>query len=473
MNDKLTQPARSGHLLELLILAFGILAGAGFFSTAQFDDFLGYTVVLFAAMLPAALWIRSGIGGIPIFPTGAILYWVYCGLPSLRGVGEKAGYTSQHVLEADLLISLFLVAATIAWSRFLRPPRNKKNKPPPVSAINGKKAVLSLVAIGLSAGVAYFVIIYSNINMGSIQGIIRAVLLAPMILACYLLGYGKAKGMFSSIQWIAALGALFVVLILQLGGLQLIAGVTEMSAGLAGYVFTAKRIPWVAAVLVMVLVSILQAGKAEIRDRYANINVTGQGTLTLASDWFSTGLNVITKNTKHASVADRASLLEQVIRVQQWTPERVPYLYGESYTYLPSMIVPRIFNPNRAPTQVVMGLLDVRYHFLTKHDTLTTAVGINFVPEAFANFGYTGVAIIGALFGIFTGYFMQISVGREATSLPTLLAITAMVDIINMEADVSYMVTTFFQSSIAIIVFYYGLQFAFGRRKPALANSRA
>jgi hypothetical protein len=128
------------------------------------------------------------------------------------------------------------------------------------------------------------------------------------------------------------------------------------------------------------------------------------------------------------------------------------------------MIVPRVFNPDRAPTQVVMSLLDVRYGFLTREATLRTAVGVNIVPEAFANFGYIGVAIIAMIFGVFTGYLAQISSGREATSLPTLLAIAAMVTVIDMEADLSYLFTTFFQSAIAIAVFYYGLRFVFGNQ---------
>ena len=465
--------ARRQPLLEMVLFGFAVMIGVGFVYATRFEDFLAYSVVLLAAIAPIALWLRSGAGGIPIFPTCAGLYWLYYGLPALRGVGEQSGYSPAHVLDADVTVALFLFVATLVWSQFLRPRRSGNLALPSNNAMN-RRAVTYLVMIGFGMGLAFYLLIYSSFVgiLGSALGVIRAVLLAPLLLACYLLGYGKAKGMFSSGQWIMALVILAITLMLQVGGLQLISGITELAAALAGYVYTARRIPWVAALIVGGLISVLQAGKAEIRDQYANVNVSAVATPALVSKWFVMGFDAITKNTHHASVSDRASLLPQMIRVQAWTPERVPYMNGESYTYLPAMLVPRIINPNRASTQVVMNLLDVRYGFLTQHETKSTAVGINIVPEAFANFGYAGVVIIGIILGLFSGYFTRISIGEEATSLPALFSIAAMVTLINMEADMSYMLATFFQAAIAVSVFYFGLRYVFDMKpvQPATGN---
>jgi hypothetical protein len=457
----------TNRMIELLGLGFVFLTGAALFYSARVEDFFGTTIVLFAAMLPVALWINSRSGGIPIFPTAAILYWIYFGLPTFRGVGERDGYSPQHVLDADFAVALFLFVATAVWFRFLRPQRSAKPKAAATSQAIDSRAVLTLVAIGLGLGSSFYLLTYSSYSgaFGSAIGILRAVLTAPLLLACYFLGYGRAKGMFSTLQWIVALVALTFILVLQTGGLQLIACVTEVGAGLLGYIYTARRIPWITVILFAALVSVFQAGKAVMRDQYANVNITGSMTPQLVSNWFTTGLSAMqTNGGGNHSVAERASLLDQLIRVMVWTPDRVSYLDGETYTYFPSMIVPRVLNPDRAPAQVVMRLLDVRYGFLTREATLQTAVGVNIVPEAFANFGYIGVAIIAVIFGVFTGYLAQISIGREATSLPTLLAIAAMVTVIDMEADLSYLFTTFFQSAIAIAVFYYGLRFAFGNQ---------
>jgi hypothetical protein len=255
----------------------------------------------------------------------------------------------------------------------------------------------------------------------------------------------------------------------QIGGMVLITGITEVVAALIGYVYTARKVPWITVLLMTAGLSVFQAGKAIMRVRYNDVNMTAAVTPVLFAQWFEVGLEVLQSQTKHADVADRASLLPQMIRIQQWTPSRVPYLEGETYTYLPAMLVPRIINPNRAATQIVMNMLDVRYGFLTREQTKETAVGVNIVPEAFANFGYIGVGILAILFGLFTGYFTRLSLGRDATSLPTLLAIAVLVTVIDLEADLSYLVSMLYQTCLAVAVFHYGLHFVFGMRRSAIA----
>lgn len=460
---------KSGRLLEFLGIGFVLLLGLGYFYSPEFEDFLGYALILFAAVIPAAIWINSNSGGIPIFPAVAVLYWVYFGIPTMRGVGERAGYSPQHVLSADISVAIFLAVATATWFRLLKPPRTTKREIRTNFSMD-KRPVIALVTIGLGMGLSYYALTFSGFasSMGSVNGIIRAVLLAPMILACYFLGYGSAKRMFTGTQWVIAVTVLVAILLLQLSGQQIVTEATEVGAALMGYTYTARRIPWIIVLVVAVTVSVLQAGKAEIRARYMGVTMTAQMTPAMVTSWFATGISTISSNARHSSLADRAALLTQIIRIEQWTPDKVPYLEGETYSYLPSMLVPRILNPGRLPVQVVMALLDVRYGFLTREQTSSTAVGVNIVCEAFANFGYLGIIAIGALFGVVTGYFTRISSNREATSLPTLLAIATMVTLLDLEADLSYLATTLFQSSVAIVVFYYGLRFVFGKRQPVV-----
>jgi len=459
----------SRHLLELLIGGFVVLLAMGYFYSPEFEDFLGYAAILFAAVVPSAIWINSNSGGMPIFPAAALLYWVYFGVPTMRGVGESAGYSPQHVLDADLVVALFLIAGTVTWSQIFRPSRKPKRETAASFSTN-KRAVIALIAIGLGMGISYYALIFSSFAslMGNANGIIRAVLLGPMVLACYFLGYGTAKKMFSGTQWTMIVTVLVAILLFQLGGQQIVTEATEVGAVLMGYTYTARRMPWVIILVMAVVISVLQAGKGEIRARYMGVTLTAQATPEMVANWFEAGIDTISNNKQHNSITDRAALLTQIIRIQQWTPDKVPYLEGETYTYLPSMLVPRIFNPNRSSSQVVMALLDVRYGFLSRDQTANTAVGVNILCEAFANFGYLGAIAIGALFGLFTGYFTRISSNREATSLPTLFAIAAMVTVLDLEADLSYLLTTFFQSSVAILALYAALRLAFGTGRPAL-----
>ena len=463
MNSAHAHRASNLRLFQLVALGILFLVGYGYFEAARFEDFLAYTIVLFAAAAPIVVWIQFGAPGIPILTTTASLYWIYFGVPALRGVGEAQGYSPADVVNANLTVALFLGVATIAWAGFLRRPKIRAG-----NETMDNRAVLYLVIMGLGLGVIFYIAIYANLAgaAGSAFGILRAITAAPMLLACYLMGYGKAKKAFTDVQWLLALLLLSVTLLLQTGSLLLIGGITEIAALTAGYVYTAKRVPWIAGLVVIAIVSILQAGKADMRDRYANTTITIQIMPQLFTEWFQIGIKDLTSDTVQASsVADRASLLNQMIRVQQWTPERVPYLNGETYTYMPAMLVPRLINPNRSPTQIVMNLLDVRYGFLSVEQTKVTAVGVNMVPEAYANFGYIGVLLIGLVFGGFTGYFTSLSIGRSATALPTLLAIATTLAVIDMEADLSYLASVLFQSFLGITAFYSGVTFIFNPRR--------
>jgi hypothetical protein len=195
--------------------------------------------------------------------------------------------------------------------------------------------------------------------------------------------------------------------------------------------------------IVGAIVSVLQAGKADMRDRYANTTITIQIMPQLFVEWFQIGMNDLTSNTAQTnSVTDRASLINQLIRVQLWTPERVPYLNGETYMYMPSMLVPRLINPDRSATQIVMNLLDVRYGFLSMEQTKATV-------------------LIGLVFGVLTGYFTALSIGRSATALPTLLAIATTIIFTDLEADLSYLASVLFQTFMGITAFYFGITFLF------------
>jgi hypothetical protein len=266
MNSAHAHRASNVRLFQLVALGVLFLVGYGYFETARFEDFLAYAVVLFAAAAPVVVWIQFGAPGIPILPTSAALYWIYFGVPALRGVGEAQGYSPVDVLNANLTVALFLAVATMAWAGFLRRPKITAG-----NEVMNNRAVLYLVMMGLSLGVIFFIAIYANLAgvAGAAFGILRAITAAPMLLACYLMGYGKAKKAFTDVQWLLALLLLSVTLILQTGSLLLIGGITEIAALTAGYVYTAKRVPWIAGLAVIAIVSVLQAGKADKRDRYA------------------------------------------------------------------------------------------------------------------------------------------------------------------------------------------------------------
>jgi len=100
--------------------------------------------------------------------------------------------------------------------------------------------------------------------------------------------------------------------------------------------------------------------------------------------------------------ATRFDQLHKFAYVLQLTPAVVPYFGGASYSYLLYGWIPRFLWPDKPVASDVTHLFDRSYNL---HVTLSssdgTNIGIGQLPEAYANFGVLGVAVVMFLQGIF------------------------------------------------------------------------
>ena len=101
----------SRNLLRLVALGYVVLALAGLFSI----DPYAYLLVLTAAALPIAFWVRAGAIGIPVFPIIAALYYLFYALPILRN--HVLFFTNAEIDYAAETVAIFLVCATAAFAR--------------------------------------------------------------------------------------------------------------------------------------------------------------------------------------------------------------------------------------------------------------------------------------------------------------------------------------------------------------------
>jgi hypothetical protein len=251
---------------------------------------------------------------------------------------------------------------------------------------------------------------------------------------------------------------LSIIVVLSWTSLFLVSGIIYCIALLFGYVITCKRIPWAFLLAAAVVVVVLQAGKDEMRSKYWGNESSSEIYLFQApgimAEWGEAGFGAMTSKENYDSVIDRAALLNLLLRVQHLAPDYVPLLEGESYAVLPEMMVPRFIDPEKISSQTAMGMLNVRFGFQTAEDTENTAIGWGLIAEAYANFGRAGVVGVGVLLGLLVGFFERWSTGAPILSLPGLVAITGMMQLVNLEADAAGLMTSLTQSMFAIWIFY-------------------
>lgn len=449
----------SGKLLRLVALAYVVLAIVGLFSI----DPYAYLLVLTAAALPIMLWVRAGAIGIPVFPIIAALYYVFYALPILRD--HVLFFTNPEIDRAAETVSLFLVCATAAYALVTRNVTSRHFVDR--STVFLDRHVPRLIILGLGVGAVFniFVMIHVFDSVGPYLEVLRSFALTLSSVSAYLLGYARARRMLRWSRWLQAVVLLGVITIASVISLFLIGVLTILACAFLGYIVAGRRIPWVTVISCVAVLGVLHSGKGEMRAKYWGTYTANQITLTAAPEvlyhWFRVGFDNIMAGDRAGgdNIVDRASLLHMVMRVQRKTPDEIPYFEGATYELFPKMIVPRMFNPDKVASQRALQILSIRYGLQTEESALSTTIGWGLVAEAYANFGLGGVIAIGILYGLLTGGFMRWSAFSPTLSIPNLVTIAATANFVNVEADMSYLLTNLAHTIFAAAIGFAVLRF--------------
>ena len=463
-------------------------------------DPIAYMCITIPVLVAPFLWVSSGAFGIPVLPVISALSYVYYAMPLLSG-NTLAVYRPEDLVWAALSVGLFLTTASLAAWPFMGDGRGRNKLPPTIRApgkarLIGTRSVNNLASndelyrlifIGLAAGILYYMALASGFAsyLGTTIGVVRSVAVTLTSLACYLTGFARGAGLLTGQRWFAALAGFLLVTALSMSGLFLVGGAVNIAAALLGYVLAAKRIPWIMLGSVFAILSILNAGKLNVRSEYwdrdnqslKNSSITQVPGMMV--DWFAAGIGgtvskaLGSRQPESSSLLERTSLLHMVLAVQEATPSIIPYLEGGTYALLPSMLVPRFLQPDKTESQAGLNLLSVRYGRQRAEDTYKTTLGWGMVAEAYANYGNPAVIIVGALCGAFCGMLMRLSATAGPLSLAMLIAIASTLALCNLELDVSSLVVSMLQTYGGILLFSALPRFIKRRPAPAMPFPRS
>lgn len=441
-----------------LAVGVAILVLAGFVWGNSADQLIAYLVVVAAAVLPSALWIRMGSLGIPIFPIVALVYIPYFARPALTDSALVLNYSEWEILRSALTIALFLLAATVTW-RLMAGKAYSQHRIAPDEVDASREVQLALA--GLLVGLIFHIAVISGLLawVGSFFGLVRTVAVTFVTVALFIIGITRAQGILRGKAWGMVIFGVALLIILSWSSLFLVGGVVYILAMLFGYVFVTKRVPWLLVGVALVAITVLHAGKAEMREKYWETGTNYGGVTSvmqlpgLAAEWVANGISAIATNSVEQSAIERTALLQMVLRAQRETPDRIDYLNGETYALLPAILVPRFIESDKPASQVGMDLLNRRYGLLEVEEESITAIGWGLVAEAYANYGYLGVVAMALLFGAFCGRLESWSKTAAIISLPTLLGIAVTMTLINVEADFIQVCSTLFHAFAAVLIF--------------------
>lgn len=446
------------RLQQSLTFAVCVAAAFGLFLSRDTDIFLGYMAVILSAGLPSFLWLGRGAPGIPIMPVVALAY-----IPTYAFAAfseSDSTYSSAQFLDAQLTIAAFLATASLTAgffgaARFQRAVR--------FNAYIELRDMSAKLAVGaLLFGATFQIALMFGLLewLGSAAGSAHTIAGTVTSIGCYFFGYAMATRAFRPAQLVLAIVLFAVVILMEIRTLYLYSALIDLVVVTAGYAITARRVPWLALGLGLIVAVVLSAAKSEMRERYW-VRGTGiiQGvSLAQLPDFVLSWLEKGAENIGSGRTSDdqgflrRASQLDMIMLVEDQSPRNIAFLDGATYANFPKMLVPRFIDPNKIISQENLSVLSVHYGLQTSEDKLTTTLSWGLVAEAYANFGFAGVVGAAIAFGILVGLLTSVTIGVSPISLGGLVGLASLVSLIpSIAYDFSYLLLDLLQALASVI----------------------
>jgi len=226
------------------------------------------------------------------------------------------------------------------------------------------------------------------------------------------------------------------------------------------FILGRRKVPWLPIILVLLCLLPLHYGKREMREKYWGLHQSHLVQPWEYPAWYAEWIGysfdnfnvTVSKKAETESVLERASLMHLLLMVQAKTPTNVPYLNGNTYTFIPSLLVPRILNPNKIRSHEGTYLLSIHYGLQTRADTLRTTIGWGLLNEAYANFGLSGCAGLAIILGAAYGQATRWSINTPLLSSRSLFAVLLMSFAFQSEFSAGVYVAALFQSLVPLVL---------------------
>jgi len=441
-----------GIVIAFVAMLFSLLLRAG---EVPFLTIIASIAIVSVALVPAYLWADGTVRGLPILPLHVLaLIWTY----AYPLVSEHPGVTlydpEDHFLAGGTVI-LYAVVATAVWwfvSRLSMRPRTHYL----ILASGRGFALMIITLIAASVFLSSVVGNWFELDAG-LFGIVRSGVLALTSVSLFVLGYRLGQGSLNLPQRTLFIFFAAYYIVMQLATLFLVGSVVSLASVLIGFIVGRRGIPWTVLILSSMVFVVLHLGKASMREDYWGESakpVTLRQLPGYFAQWIEYGLAEMAQpETERTSqpIFERVSLAHLLLRVQRDTPDRIPFLMGESYEMIPELLVPRIFWPEKASSHEGTTRLNVHYGIQAREDSERTTIGWGLLNEAWANFGFPGVVALACFIGGLFGFVGRLTVGAPAMSLQVFVGATFAAIALQTEFTMGVFVTVLFQSLVMVM----------------------
>jgi hypothetical protein len=411
--------------------------------------------ILIFAFIPALQWTRQNRAWFPAFELFSLSAAAFYAFPLLIGHRDLVNYPPSLVAECGLLVIIFLVSAQAGFNLLRSPVK---------IASWGKSSLLPefayrYIPIGALAHTVYLYIEnYTTILNFFIQGTLRAFFFGIGTLCTFVLA--KLWGLGALHPRIVTFFCvnLSIQIILQLSQLYLITSISLLAIATIAYASTRRKLPWLLVGLALPTLAILHIGKSDMRAVYWS---EGRPRITISelpgffTDWVTYGLTAkeeeVDSTQKRITIFERASLIQMLCLSVERVPDIKPYLNGESYIDLPAQIIPRFLWPDKPSSLLANVRLAVHFGLVDPDNAMQVSIAFGQISEAYCNFGWAGVALLGFLLGL--GFRRVAMLSLQATQFSAVGILMILLTAWSFQAELILItwLTSLFQAAVVCI----------------------
>ncbi|MBC7367688.1 MAG: hypothetical protein H7343_12905 [Undibacterium sp.] len=442
----------------------GIASALAYYAyNAKVEDpihlYLGLTMIVLS-VLPGLMWARQAKFGLPLFEAFMVTGINTYAIPLLSGHQALRNFSPETITLAAFGVVLFQAVANISYvSASTRPKRTRFWQEEIVT-----KDISRFLGYGMIATTAYTVVVnFTDLIPYDLAGILRAVAYGIGIIATFIQSWRWGANELASHEKVSFSILLVLQVIFSWATLFLVGGISILTLGLLGYVSGGKKVPVLVLVTVLPLIGLLHNGKGTMRQKYWEDREALPSFTALPaffSEWIGYGLDseIQSKRNDSNRLLERTSLFHIMCLVVAVTPDRQPFLNGETYTQIPGQFVPRFFWPEKPAGHISTYTLAIYYGLQRAEDTAKTTIGFGLLTEAYANYGFFGLALIGVFFGVSFKFISVWASGSPILSYGGMFMVVLMAWSFQTELTMSIWLSSLFQACVAVLGIPYFLR---------------
>ena len=359
---------------------------------------------------PALRWAKTQCTWFPAFEISMLACMAFYAVPLFKNSAELNIYDDAHLTRGSLLVLLYAVFANLGFSAV----RNAGRIPTWATETLLPQNALRWIPFGIFLNVVYaYVSTFLHLIPADLEGVLRALFFGIGIMSTFILARLWGLGLLSRQQAVFFVGSLAIYLVIILSSLYLISGISILALALIAYSSAKRQIPWITIAVVGSIVALLHLGKPEMRRQYWDPRTNEfkesqtRSLLDLPSyyaEWIDHSFEALDREHQNegpapSTIFDRASLIQMVCLSVSEVPDRKPFLLGESYIDIPALVIPRFLWPGKPSSLQANIRLAVYFRLVAEDNAFSVSIAFGPLAEAYINFGYIGVGLLGLIMG--------------------------------------------------------------------------